>query len=337
MKVDKQELQQALAAVKPGLASKEFIEQSTSFAFLGDRVVTYDDEISISHPVKNLDVTGAIKAQALYEFLNRVKRDQIELVWEEDQVKIHAGRSTAGLVFEQEVKLPVEEVGEIGEWEKLPEDFVTALSYGYPCCSKEMSRPVLTCLNVNGDKVEASDALQIIRYQMKDALAIDRFLIPATAAQELTRYDITHIAGGAGWVHFKTEDGTVFSSRVFEGEYPTISPHLHIEDAQEINFPRTIPQALERAQVFAQESTGMIPMATIAIEEGQVKISAQSTSGWFEERIKTKYKGGSVRFQAGVESLINLLTHTRRCELGDGRIKFTGDDWEHVVATVEDE
>ena len=48
MKINKKELQEALERVKPGLASRELIEQSTSFAFMRDRVVTYNDEISIS-------------------------------------------------------------------------------------------------------------------------------------------------------------------------------------------------------------------------------------------------------------------------------------------------
>ena len=46
----KAELIKALEAVRPGLANKEMIEQSTSFAFMKDRVVTYNDEISISYP-----------------------------------------------------------------------------------------------------------------------------------------------------------------------------------------------------------------------------------------------------------------------------------------------
>ena len=88
MKINKTELQLALEKVKPGLASKEVIEQSTSFAFMGNRVVTYNDEISISHPVKGLEVMGAVKAQALYSFLSKVKRDEIDVEWEENQLGI---------------------------------------------------------------------------------------------------------------------------------------------------------------------------------------------------------------------------------------------------------
>ena len=75
MKINKAELQTALEKVKPGLASRELIEQSTSFAFMGDRVVTYNDEISISHPVAGVDINGAVKAQALYDFVSEVKKE----------------------------------------------------------------------------------------------------------------------------------------------------------------------------------------------------------------------------------------------------------------------
>ena len=149
MKINKTELQKALEKVKPGLSNKELVEQSTSFAFMGGRIVTYNDEISISHPVKDLNVTGAVKTQSLYAFLGKNKRDEIILEWEENQVVIKAGRSKAGLVLEQEIKLPVEEVGEIGKWKELPAGFLNALRFCYPCCSKDMSRPILTCVYVS--------------------------------------------------------------------------------------------------------------------------------------------------------------------------------------------
>ena len=56
MKTNKTKLQTALEIVKPGLANKEIIEQSTSFAFLKGKVVTYNDEVSISHPLKGIEL-----------------------------------------------------------------------------------------------------------------------------------------------------------------------------------------------------------------------------------------------------------------------------------------
>lgn len=213
MKISRVELLEALQKVKPGLANKELIEQSTSFAFIGDRVVTYNDEISVSHPVEGLEnMRGAIKAKTLYEFLARVKDEEIEIEQEENEVLIKTGRSKAGFRFEYEIRLPLEEVGEIGKWKKLPEDFVDALRLSYPACSNDMSRPILTCVNIQGDKVEASDSFQIIQYQLKKKTPAD-FLIPASSVKELIKYDIQEVSVGENWVHFRTSEGTVFSSR----------------------------------------------------------------------------------------------------------------------------
>ena len=113
MKINKAELQRALEKVKPGLANRELVEQSTSFAFVRDRVITYNDEISISHPVTGLEVCGAVKAQALYEFLNKIRREEIDVEWEENQVVIRAGRAKARLV-RQEVSYPWKKWGKSG-------------------------------------------------------------------------------------------------------------------------------------------------------------------------------------------------------------------------------
>ena len=79
MIINKTNLQTALEIVKPGLASKELIDQSTSFAFMGDRVVTYNDDISVSHPIEGLNITGAVKADKLYALLNKLKQEEIEV------------------------------------------------------------------------------------------------------------------------------------------------------------------------------------------------------------------------------------------------------------------
>ncbi len=339
MKIDKAELQKALEKVKPGLANKELIEQSTSFAFINNRVVTYNDEISISHPVPGLgDVTGAIKAQALYEFLNKVKRDTIVLEWEENQVIIKAGRSKAGLILEQEIKLPIEEIGDVDKWSKLPDGIIDAIKLCYPCCSRDMSRPVLTCVHVNGAVVEASDSFQIIQHRLDRAVPGKSFLIPATSVKELIRYDIKEMAQSDTWIHFRTPEGTVFSSRVVEGTFPDVNKIIEITDGQEFNFPDGMQEALGRANVFAKRSAapGETPIVTIEILDGHITLSASNEYGWFEERLKTT-SNNNFKFQIGIEFLISLLEKLKVCTISRDKIDkigFRGENWQHVVAIM---
>ncbi len=338
MKINKKQLQTALERVKPGLAQKELIEQSTCFAFMGNRVITYNDEISVSHPVDELDINGAVKAEILYGFLNKVKKDEIEIDYVENQITITAGNSKAGLVFAQEVKLPIEEIGEIQTWEDVPEEFISAIKLCSHCCSKDMTRPVLTCLNVTKDAIEASDSFQIIRHKLSEFLG-EPFLFPASSANILVKYKITKIAKGKpGWVHFSTDDGTVFSTRIFHGDYPNIQRHLQMEESVVVEFPKKIIEALERAFVFT--SPGMVEnsrLVKITIKDGQMKISAKDEFGWFEETLRNKYKGEEIIFEIGVEFLLDLLKHSNNCEYTEGRIKFQSDSWEHIIATINPE
>lgn len=338
MKINKAELEKALEKVKPGLASKELIEQATSFAFVGDRVVTYNDEISISHPVKGLeDVRGAVKAQALYEFLKKVKRDEIDLEWGNSQVIINAGRTKAGLIFEQEMKLPIDdEIGEITKWSKLPDKFIEAIKLCYPCCSRDMSRPILTCVNINGKFVEASDSYQIIRYELDREIAGKGLLIPATSTKELVRYDIKEVSQGAtSWVHFKTEDGTMFSVRVVGGEFPNIDQFLKADKAVEFSFPDLMPEALQRADIFAKKGTSeAMPVVDVEVNNGHMKLSAKNEFGWFEEKMRTKHQEANFKFSIGIEFLISLFERLKTCLIGSDRIWFSGENWNHVVATM---
>ena len=337
MKIDKKELKNALEKVKPGLANKEVIEQSTSFAFMGDRVVTYNDEISVSHPVKNLDVVGAVRAQELYQFLDKVKQDTIDLQWEDNQVRITAGRSKAGLIMKKEVVLPIEEIGDVGKWKKCPEGLLKAMLFCQTSCSRDMSKPILTCVHVRKDGlIEASDSYRVIRFDLKEKMPINSFLIPVSSVNKLDGYDVTHIAEGEGWVHFKTKDDTIMSCRVFEENYPDVEFILNFEGIPS-RLPATMKEALERASVFVKSDFNFDSLITLEINDGHVTVTAEAESGWFEEKLRIKYEGHPVTFKINPQFLIDMLVHeVHHCSFGKDRVKFKGEQWEHVVALLQE-
>jgi DNA polymerase III sliding clamp (beta) subunit (PCNA family) len=211
-----------LEKVKPGLSQNEIIEQSTSFAFMGDRVVTYNDEISISHPVNELNITGAVKAEELYQLLGKLKKDEVVIEASENELILTCGKTRAGLAFQEEISLPLEEVGEIGDWKSLPEGFCEAVAFVIPSASRNMVVPAFTAVHVRKNGIiEASDGYRVTQKKLTE-IGLENCLIPAHVAKELIKYPITHQASGEGWRHFKTEDGTIFSCRILEEKYPDI-------------------------------------------------------------------------------------------------------------------
>jgi len=331
------DLLNALEQVKPGLASKELIEQTTAFAFIKGKVVTYNDEISISCPIEGLEVEGAVQADELYKFLNKVKVDDIEMTATDTEVRIKAGKSKVGLVLHQEVTLPLEAMNMKGKWEKLPEDFIPALKFVLFTCSSDMSRPILTNINVRKDGViESSDAFRITQYHIPK-METQTFLLPATAARELVRYEVTRVRHSGSWIHFRTKDRVVFSCRIFEESFPDTTSLIKVEGGA-IKFPSTVANILDRAFVFAKRDHYSDALVKIELADRKIMVSAKSPAGWFEETTPIQYRGDPISFAINPAFLSEGVERLRICILSNDRrkIKFEGENWIHITMLMDD-
>ena len=327
MKINTKELLKALEIVKPGLASKEMIEQSTSFAFMNDKVVTYNDEISISCPVKGLGITGAIHAQKLYQFFSKLKKDEVDVEITDNEILFKSGRQRAGFTLESEIKLPLEEIDGLDEWKDLPEGFIEALQFTHPCCSTDMSRPILTAVHINKTIVEASDAFRLAVFTLDSPVPTDKLLIPAGSIRELVKLKPVQITTGTGWVHFKTKEGAVISCRRFEDPFPSVK-HLLTVDGTQLRLPKTITEIVEKATIFSTDGDEFI---TITLVDNKMIIKGKSESGWFEEEANIKYDGEEANFFVNPHFLQTILTKSNRCIIAPDKIKFEGESWEYIA------
>jgi hypothetical protein len=330
MIINKKQLQDALEIVKPGLANKELIEQSTSFAFIKGRVVTYNDEISISHPVTGLELEGAIEAENLYKFLSKIKTDELDLTINGNEVLLTSGKAKAGLILQSEIKLPLKETSDKKDWKSLPEKFVKQLNFSMIAFTRGISRGVLICAHVNKTGfIESSDGYRVIHCELGEQMPTETFLIPVSSATEMIRLNPTQVAEGKGWIHFKTEEGTVMSCRLFsEDEFPDSSTFIAIKGTRLV-LPEMTSEVLERAMVFSKRDHLIEESVDITIKNNRLKIEAKSDTGWFEEEINFRSEH-TLTFSITPYLLVNILEQTRECELTEDKIKFQGEDWIYI-------
>lgn len=335
MKIEKEQLIKALEIVKPGLANKEMIEQATSFAFMGGRVVTYNDEISVSHPVADMDITGAVKADELYQLLGKIKQKEVSFEMTDNEVRITAGKARAGITLQQEIRLPLEEIGETGKWKRVPKNLKEAMRFAMFSCGRDLSRPVLTCLHITDSHVESCDNFRLTRYDLESKLPVNEFLIPASSVKDLLNYDFVAVAEGTGWIHFKTKEATVFSCRVFEDSYPKVDALLKVSGSS-FALPTGLDEALKRASVFSKRDSIVDEKVVVGIHKNVLKIRSEDESGWFEEEVELgkDSKVDDVEFAINPGFLSDMLARQTTCELSKDRMKFIGEGWEHVVVLL---
>ncbi len=340
-KINRAELLDALEKTKPGLASKELIEQSTFFVFTGGMIVTYNDEISVAHPMKAIEgIEGAIKAEELYNLLKKMNDEEIEIKVVENEFQICGKNIQAGLVLESEIRLPILHNIKPKKWTPLPDDFLTALKFVAFSCSDDMSKPVLTCVNVTPSHAEASDGFRVTRHTFSDTLPISNFLIPESTVNHIIKYDVVDINVEDEWAHFQTKEGTILSCRIFNDTFPDIDNMKLLDvDGFELTLPKNLGQVIERVSVFIDKQKGELELPDIQIRIADKIFRAKSKGeyGWIEEKTKINYKGEPLNFSTNPVFLKDIVSLTRKCIVGDNKMKFEGGNWVHVLALSEGE
>lgn len=331
MKIKKESLKKALEMVKPGLASKEVIEQSTSFAFMGDRVVTYNDEISISHPVEGLDIKGAIHADELYKLLTKLKDDEIEIETTDTEIVLSSGKMKAGLILQSEINLPLGEISEVGKWVKLPPEIIIGMGLVLGSCSTDSARAILNCVHITPSFCEASDGFQIFNFQLETTIKGKfHLLIPASSIREIIKLDVKEMSISEGWVHFKNSLNTVISCRTLADEFPETSPFLEVK-GKSLILPAIISEIVERAEIFSKLDSMSESSVEINLSKNSIKISGQSDSGWFEEITKIKYSENPLNFKITPALFKSILNKSNHCIVAESldKIKFEGENWQY--------
>lgn len=331
--INKAELQKVLTIVKPALANKEVIEQSTSFAFMNNKVITYNDEIAISHPL-SIDIEGVIQANELYSLLSKTKDEEIKLTIKNNEVFIKGKRSKAYIKLIKDVTLPYEsEIGKLKKWQKLPENFINSLKLCIFVAGKDKSRVLLTGIHLNEDYIEACDNYRTIRYTF-DKEYFSNILFPATSAKILIQYNVIKFCSTKGWIHFATDDKTVFSCRVFEDEYPDMSESLKGVKGTKIIFPDEIKEIINRAEIFSKDPDNYLDEEIkIIISKNKMVIKSEGDFGRFEEKIKIDYdKDKELEFNINPQFLYEALNTINSAIIGKDRLMFKDKNFIHVVS-----
>lgn len=332
--INKKILLEALEIVKPGLANKDIIEQTTSFAFVNGRVVTYNDRISISSPVPELqDITGAIKADKLYPLLNKIKADEVEISLNENfEIVIKSGRIKASLTLEYEIKLPInnEDLTKRTGWKPLPANFAKGINFVMSAASRDMTRPILTCIHANESFVEATDSHKVAKYYLAGSIPTKPFLLSADVAVSLVRFNPTEIAEGKGWIHFRTAADSIMSCRTFDEKFVDTAPHLKMTGV-EITLPMTMSEVLDRAGIFAKRDHLLDETIEISVENRRFKVKAKAEDGKYEEEANIKFDGEPFEFSITPYLLKDILSQTQLCQISKDKIKFESEEWIYLA------
>ena len=322
-----------LEALKPGLSQKDIIEHSDSVSFTGRDAISYNDIIAVRYPFKS-NFQGAVKADKLVLMVNRMKADKngyIKIKEKKDDLIIESRSDKAGLPINRDGMIDLEELGDIPtKWKKLPKDFTNGIRLSIFSAGTDASEQKLLCLHVKGSRVESSNGHRAFRYKMESKIKKE-FLLPATSAPSILNHPIKKFAITKNWLHFKTKEGVIISTRMYaDVSFPDTSFLFDIQ-GKAFTFPDKLKETIDSAVIMIGEDEEDKNIK-VHIKKDKFKVKSSSVSGWYSGWVKGKSKKEAA-FEISPIFLQDILktSNTAIMDQHKGLLMFNADKWEYTV------
>jgi len=332
--MERNELLGVLTALRPALSEKEIFEGAGSFAFDNKQAITFNDEISVRHPL-DLGFEGTVPADKLLAFLNKARAGRLEVDAEDGELRLKCGRAKAGIPMTAEVPdhLSTIKVPRKG-WSSLPDGFAEAVRFCLFSAGRDMTKPALTCLHILNGHAESCDQYRATQREYGSKFPSDiALLIPATAARHIHGFGaVDYVTDIPSWIHFRNEAKAVLSCRLFAGDYPDLSELLDTgQKGKRIKFPDGLADALDGAGAFADAEFDTDRQVGIRVKDGRMRVRAEGQDGWYEETVRAKGIK-DLEFTIHPGFLQEILAHSGEAKLLESAMLFEGDGFVHVVS-----
>lgn len=336
LKINTQNLKDALEKVNPGLATKEFVETTTHYLFSNNKIITYNDKICISYPFDQFNKIFSVKAKDFYNIIKTIKSSEFSCKITDKSLKIKSKDTEASININTEnltVKSMYDDLNINNlKFKKLndSDSFIKGLSLCRFSTSKDATNQNFYCVSVTNDYICSSDNYRASFYEIKEK--INGFLIPATSVNELIKYDFDNISVENNWVHFKNEDDLIFSSRLVDGNYPDLKKLFDIKSGVEIVLPKKLKEILNEVSIISQSESDLEKMVDIEIKDNVLMCTSSKDIAWMTKKIKTKQNSQNIRFQINPVFLSQILDKIDNIELSQNLIYFSAPNFNHFIA-----
>lgn len=333
MKIARGSLLSRLNEASIGLSSKEVLEQSNSFVFKDGRLTTFNDDIMV-RVASPLDFDVVVNASDLMGILAKIPDDEITIVLKDGELRIKSPSKTraAGIGCSTEVALPLDAVPTPGKWFRLAEGINGIMQQAARTCGNDEARYLTTCVHATPKRIEACDDERMFRVDLETGFP-DEVLIPAASVHELERIEISRVAIGKGWVHFKTTAGAEISIRCSHEKYhPNVDDILKMNNPVKLVLPAELGDTIERAEVF--HTAAFADKIGVRISNNELTITSRKENGWYKERQAVAYKGRELAFEIQPQFLVEVLARTRDVLVDDRKMKIANDKVQFIVSLL---
>lgn len=334
------ELISILQKVRPALSSKNIVEEFSNFIFTGKNLITNNDKICISYPLKT-EFKCAVPANEFYDILSSVKEDEISIQQEENKLCFKADNTNAELVIQELSDTVNEFIEAIGlndfdedKFKPFSKDFIEAITACMFTASKELDDKILSSISINNKEVLSSDNYRISLFELDKSFK-DSFLIAALSVQELIKLEPTGYFRNDSWIYFLAKDGIVFCSRILNDEFPEVKHEFEFE-SDTIVLPDDFVDMVKNASILAEGEFDIDKKIEVKVKDKKILCKGQNELGWIESKTDINNVDDDFTFTINPNFLVQILSKTKNMKLGENRVMFEYENFKHLICLCDD-
>lgn len=338
MKVDRLELRNILAALKPGLAKREFVQQACHFIFSGTDITTFNDKVCISHPFE-MDASFSVKGEEFFRLIDGMTDTDVTISLVENKVKVRSKSTTASMatIADDQNTLPaiIETLKKgMKNWQPLPKNFTEGISLCSFSTSNDLTRGVDACVMVTDKFVLSKDTARASLFNM-DGVVDDTLFIVGKEAMELSKFPVIEYCSDGKWGHFRTEDKVTFSCALLTGSFPIdkmFPVYENMSKLPHLDFPSDLKSTVDSTVMLADVTSDKSgKFVKIRIEQGEVFVKAENELGWVEKTIRAKYEGEPLDISINSKFLSQILDKATGLACQGNMVHFSSGSFQHII------
>lgn len=332
MKINRQELLDAVALLMPGINKQGIWEQAMGFLYF-NKTKIYSNNLSINVSLPFITpLNCGIPATEFFNLLQAINDVEIELDEEENSVSIKTKKTLVSMnKIKDDNNFLVSP--SIGNWEKLPIDFIDAIEFCKFSAATDVLMGALSYVFVKNNYVLSCDNTRATRFEMKSGIS-DELLIPLVAANEIKKYTPIEYLIDGSFLFFKNEKDIIFGCLTANEKYKedVINSIFKIKNGKGLRFPNTLKETLTRTGIFA-EIVDKRRFVTVKIGDNKIVCESVGNSGKIIETGRIRMSE-TIEFKILIAQFSEILNRTQQATLSEKVILFTGDNFQHVLVLV---
>lgn len=335
--VKREDFLRCLESVRPGLSTREILEQSHCFIFQDGNVTTFNGQIACRAPsLLDKSVEGAVQAKPLLDVLGKIPDEELDIGMTEGGLVLKGKRKKVVMSLEAQISLDTSLIEEPETWVELPPTFGEAVHLVQECASNDSTKQE-HYLNIHPKWLEATDQIQVCRWRIRTGITTPT-QVRKDDIKHITQLGMSEFSETQSWLHFRNPSGLILSCLKFVDEYltPDISEVLKVTGTP-TSLPKTLAEAAERAEIFSKENQDN-NLVQVEMNKGKLRIKGQGNAGYYLESKTVQYDGPSLKFLIAPSLLKELTKRHNECQVTQERLIVEGPRWKYVacLGSVED-